>query len=272
MAAIFIDYVLVTERGPLDVVIGVVRHLGGLLGRPVIAEQVHRAVTVGAEIHLVSNPHWEDVLCVVVGDVLDLLRFEVVNPHIVGHTAAIVFPSAELTHHAVVGNLLAIRRIRNPATFGQGQLLGQATVDVGDEKLANEVVPTLLARTENDVFVVLPRHDDVVRTHAVADVIAAQSGRVSQAHGCAAFGIRHDVNLCVSIILCGEGQMFAIGRETRKHLIAQRIVGDFVGNAALDVDRVQVSAIAEHHVIAVDGREAQHFGFLLGGQSECAHQ
>jgi hypothetical protein len=58
--------------------------------------------------------------------------------------------------------------------------------------------------------------------------------------------------------------MFAIGRETREHLITIGIVGDFVGNAALDVDGIKVTAIAEHHVIAMDSREAQHFGFLLG--------
>jgi len=48
-------------------------------------------VEVRAEIHLIDDPHLKDFLYVVVGDVLDFLQFEVVNPNIVGHTTAIVF-------------------------------------------------------------------------------------------------------------------------------------------------------------------------------------
>ena len=241
-----------------------------MLGGAVIAEEVHRAVAVGAEIHLVADPHREDVLRIVVGDVLDFLRLEVVNPHIVSHAAAIVFPSAELTHHTVVGNLLTVRRIRNPSTFRQGQLLGQAAIDVGDEKLPHKVVPALLARTKNNVLVVLPCHNDVVRAHTVADVIAAQGGCVGQACGRATFGVRHDVNLCVSVILARKGQVFAIGRETCEHFIAIGIISKFVGHTAFNVDGIEVTTIGKHHVIAVDGREAQHFGFLLSRQAECA--
>ena len=64
--------------------------------------------------------------------------------------------------------------------------------------------------------------------------------------------------------------MFAVGRETCEHLIAVGVVGDFVGDAALDVDGLKVTAIAEHHVVAVDSWKAQHSGFLLGSQADCA--
>ena len=82
----------------------------------------------------------------------------------------------------------------------------------------------------------------------------------------------HHIDFGIAVVLCGEGQMLAIRREAREHFITIGVVGEFVGNAALDVDGLEVATIAEHHIVAVDGRKAQHFGFLLGRQSERAQQ
>ena len=95
----------------------------------------------------------------------------------------------------------------------QRQLLRQAAVQRYRVKLADEVVEGVHARAEEDVFaVVLPAHDDVVRSHAVGDVVAAERGGVGEAARHAALG-GHDVDLGVAVVLAGEGDPLAVRRE-----------------------------------------------------------
>ena len=68
-------------------------------------------------------------------------------------------------------------------------------------ELADEVVERVHARAEEDVLaVVRPAHDDVVRPHAVGDVVAAERGGVGEAFRLAALG-GHDVDLGVAVVL-----------------------------------------------------------------------
>ena len=94
--------------GELAVIFSEVRHLARLFCLCVIGEQVHRVVTVGEEEDLIANPHREDVLRLVVGDVLHLLGSGIIHPDVVSHTALVVFPGTEFTHYPIVGKLFTI--------------------------------------------------------------------------------------------------------------------------------------------------------------------
>ena len=151
-------------------------------------------------------------------------------------------------------------------------MLGNATFDVGDEQLADEVVPALFARTENNVLVVFPSHHDVVRAHAVAHVIAAQCRRIGESGRGAAFRIRHYIDFGVSIVLPSEGKVFAVGRETSEHLITVNVVGDLVCDTTVDVDAVEIATMGEDYGVAVDGGETEHLCFFLGHRQEAHAQ
>ena len=106
----FYHYGLPVGTGELDIVVGVVCNLGDLAAGGIYAEEVHRHVPVRGEIDLLSDPHREYVLRIVLHYPLHLLRLGVICPYVVGHSAAIVFPGTELAHHPVVGQGLAVRR------------------------------------------------------------------------------------------------------------------------------------------------------------------
>ena len=99
---------LAIAAGEFTIIFCEVGHLAGLFRLGVIGEKIHRVVTVREEIDLVANPHREDVLCLVVGDVFYLLGSGIIDPNIICHTTLVVFPSTEFTHHAVVRKLFAI--------------------------------------------------------------------------------------------------------------------------------------------------------------------
>ena len=109
-----------------------------------------------------------------------------------------------------------------------------------------------------------PGHDDVVRPHAVGDVVAAQRGGVGQAFGDAAFG-GHDVDFGVAIVLAGKCQGFAIRREAGEHLEAV-VAGELARHAAAGGHGIQIAGIGEDDLIFVNGREAQQAGFILRKQ------
>lgn len=173
----------------------------GLLGLTVVTKQAHLSVEVRAEIHLIDDPHLKDFLYVVVGDVLDFLQFEVVNPNIVGHTTAIVFWSEELKHLAVVGNLFTFYWLLNPASIRHGQLLGQAAVDFDDEDFAYEVESTLFVLEKDDVLVVLPCRHYIILFHTMAYLIATQGLLITEACRYAAlrFMASHFLQCCSHI-------------------------------------------------------------------------
>ena len=119
-AAVFKHDGLAVGGRELYVIFLEVGNLAGGAGAGVIGEQVHHHISVAGEENLVSYPHGEDILGGVVGNVGHLLGLGIVNPDVIGHAAAVVFPGAEFTHHAVVGHLFAVRAPGKPAAFRQG--------------------------------------------------------------------------------------------------------------------------------------------------------
>src|SRR5260370_34188397 len=75
----------------------------------------------------------------------------------------------------------------------------------------------------------------------------------------------HDVDLLVAVVLTGEGDPFAVGREFREQLDA-RVGGQARGCAAGDWRGPEIAAVGEGDAVAVDVGETEEAG--LGGEGE----
>ena len=191
------------------VVLGEISHLGSGFSHGVVAEQVHGVVAVACEENLIANPHGEDVLSYIVGDIIHFPGLGVINPDVVGHTALVVFPGAELAEHAVVGKFLSVGRVAAETAFGQWHLLrhsalGRDGVEASVEARADAVA------IDDILAVAAPAHHHIVGAHAVGKVVAGIGGCVGESGGRAA-GSRHEIHLGAAVVLSGEGNLLAIG-------------------------------------------------------------
>ena len=69
----------------------------------------------------------------------------------------------------------------------------------------------------------------------------------------------HHVDLFIAVVLAGEGDPLAIGRELREQLDAG-MRGQARGGAARRVDHPQIAAVGEDDAVVVDVRKAQELG------------
>ena len=145
ITAILKDDGLAVGGRKLYIVFVEVRNLAGLAGFGVVAEQVHDHVTVAGKENIFADPHGEDVLGHVVGNIHHGLGLGVPDPHVVGHAAAVVLPGAEFPHNAVVGQLLAVRAPGAEATFRQGNLFRHAAFRTHGPELSGEAFANTVA-------------------------------------------------------------------------------------------------------------------------------
>ena len=97
------------ERGEFHVEVGELRELLGLFRGEVVAKEVSAWGAFGDEINFaVVGPHGEQVLGGIIGDVFEGAGFEIEDPDVVGHAAAVLFPRAEFAEDAVVGDLRVV--------------------------------------------------------------------------------------------------------------------------------------------------------------------
>ena len=75
----------------------------------------------------------------------------------------------------------------------------------------------------------------------------------------------HEVDLGVAVVLAGEGEPLAVGREAGEHLEAV-VAGQPAGDAAGGRHGVQVAGVGEDDLVAVDGGEAQAARFIRGSR------
>ena len=265
LAGLLEDDGVAAEGGELDVVVGEVRHLDGLLGGEVVAEEVGAGRAFGDEVDAaVGGPHGEEILRGVIGDVLEFAGLQVEDPDVVGHAAAVLFPGAEFAKDAVVGDLGVIGGVGGKAAPRDGQLGREIAGEADGAELADERVEGVPAGAEDDLGGgVAPAHDDVVRAHAVGEVVAVERGGDGEACGHAARG-GHGVDLGVTVVLGGEGELLAVGRIAREDGVA-RAVGEAAGGAAGGGHGVELAAVGEGDVGAVGGGEAQQAGACVGG-------
>ena len=268
VAAVLEDHEAVGGVGrELAVVFGEGGHLAALLRAGVVHEQVHRAVAVGEVVDLVADPHREDVLGVVVGDLLQLGGAHRVDPDVVGLAAPVVLPGAEFAEHPVHREFLPVRGVGAEAALGGGDELRQAAFGVHQAELAAQAAETpLLAAVDDPLAVGRPAHHDIVGPHPLAHLVAAYEGAVSQAPGLAA-GDGDGIDFRVAVVLGGEGHRPAVRRDFREALVAD-VGGEFHRTAAVDADAIEVACIAEYDFAAADGRETQQARFVRGGRCE----
>ena len=254
----------IAERGELDVEVLVVRDLPRGFRLQVVGEQVHALVrvAVGEEINGIAVPHGHDVAGRVVGDVRDGLLLEVIDPQVVGLAAAVALPGAKLAEDAVIHQLLLVGRVGTPAAARQRKLFGQAAVDRHGIQLADEVDPRVGSRADDDRLVVAPRHHQIVRAIPIGNVVVFEAAGKGNPPRNTAFG-RHHVDLGAAVVLAGERQPAAVGRETGEHFIAD-VTGEFSRHAAPRGDRVQVAGIGKDNPVAMDRREAEQAGLVVG--------
>ena len=236
------------------VVLGEISHLGSGFSHGVVAEQVHGVVAVACEENLIANPHGEVVLSYIVGDIIHFPGLGVINPDVVGHTALVVFPGAELAEHAVVGKFLSVGRVAAETAFGQWHLLrhsalGRDGVEASVEARADAVA------IDDILAVAAPAHHHIVGTHAVGKVVAGIGCGVGESGGRAA-GSRHEIHLGAAVVLSGEGNLLAIGRKTCKHFITL-VRSEMLCLTTLDRSRIQVAGVGKHYFLPISGREAQ---------------
>ena len=208
------------------------------------------------EVDPVTMPHRKQVLGGIGGQAGGLTGSEVVQPEFVGLAAAVALPGAELAEDAVVDHLPAIGREAAPTTARHGQRLRHAAREPGQGQITLEGIPLVAARAVDDRLVVLPGHDDVVRAHAVRDIVALQGRGVGEAFRFAPLG-GHHIHLGVAVVLAGEGERFAVRRKTGEHLESLGVGCQPAGHPALHRHGVQVSRIREDHPVPVQCREPQ---------------
>jgi len=210
----------VAHRRKLDVEIDELRQLPRFLRAQVAHVEVHPPilVPVGEKVNPLALPHGEDVLSRTIRKILRGLGFEVVNPDVVGHSAAIALPRAKLAKNTVVGQLLAIGRKRAEPASGQRQLFKRPSGRRDRVQPAEKIVERPHARPEDDPLPIRrPGHHDVVRPHAVGYIVASQRGREAQTLRHTPLG-GHQIDLRIAVVLTGEGNRFAVRREPGEHL------------------------------------------------------
>ena len=167
---------LLGDRRKLDVEILKGGELSRFLGAEIGRKEIHAAVAIRQEINLVvRSPHWADVLRRIVGQVFGGAGFEIVDPNVVGHAAAIMLPGPELAKDAVERHFRIVGRERRESAARHRQLLRQFRVETHAKERADEIVERLHAGTKHDLrFRIFPRHHDVVRAHPVGDIVPAE--------------------------------------------------------------------------------------------------
>ena len=258
-ASVLEDDGLAVGGGELHVVLLEVGDFLGLLRLRIVHEEVHDHVAVGSEEDLVADPHREDVLGDVFGDVFHLAGLGVIDPHVVRHAAPVVLPGAEFAHHAVVGQFLSVRGPGAETALRERNLRGHPALGPHRPELAGEAVADAVA-VDDALPVRGPAHHDVVRAHAVAQVVPAVGGGVGEPYGLAARG-RDQVHLAVAVIFAREGDALSVGGVPGEHLVAD-VRGEPAGDTALDRDGPQVARIGEGDFGAVRGGETQQAGLI----------
>src|SRR5205814_10442468 len=96
---------------------------------------------IGSKIDaVVRSPHRADILRGIVGQVLGRAVLEIVNPDVVRHSTAVMFPGSEFAEDPVKRHFRIVWRNRNETSARHWQLLRYLRVEHEREKLANAIV------------------------------------------------------------------------------------------------------------------------------------
>ena len=110
VSAVFIDDRIRAQAGPFDVILLVIRYLTGLSGLCVIAVDVELMLPVRVEVDLILMPHGHVVRSLPVGDLLDFVGLQIVDPYVLRPSPVVAFPGAQFPEISVVGQFTGVRR------------------------------------------------------------------------------------------------------------------------------------------------------------------
>ena len=244
-------------------------HVPGLAGRQlldllrldVVGVQVERAVAVGVEVDLVSDPHR-----VALGprgrrDGFELGGLQVVDEEILRPTAFVALPRAEVARQRRVHDLRSARREVAAARDRHRQRDRQTAVEIDRVQVRVGQRPTVAHRAEQHrLAVVGPTVHLVVVAPAIRQRTARRIPRQLFRH---AAGRRNHVHLLVAVVLAGERDPRAVGRKLREQL-EPVVRGQARRGTAVRRREPQIARIAEDDFVAVDVGEAQELRLRVG--------
>jgi len=230
------------------------------LGLGVVHKEIHGAIAIGEKEDLLANPHGKDILCFMVGYIDGFMGGEVMNPHIVGHAALIIFPGTELPKHTVVGKLVPIGRIGAKTSLGQRNLREESSLRRGFVEIASET-KTVHSRTEYHLSPVGgPCHHNVIGAHSVGNIVAIERGSIGNPLG---FATRQGegINLGIAVVLSGKCQCLSIRCKPGKHL-KTHMISELLRNTPRNGNLVKVAGIGKYHRLTIGSREAEQTGLF----------
>ena len=252
------------QRREVDVVVGEVGDLAGLLGVLVIDPDVGAAmhVLVGQVVDLVAVPHRRGVGAGPVGDLGQLPGVEVEGEDLLRQAAVVALPGAEVPEDAVVGDGVAVGAEGGEADgavdrHGGGQA-------AGDRDLPHLLDPAVelvfLGQVDDGLRVRGPGDDHVVR--AVPPAGSGLGGRVEGEAPRRAAGGRDHPDVGAGVAGLGVGDPAAVGGDAGEHVLAGG-AGQPLGGATRLGDGPDVAVGDEDDPVAVGLWEARQGG--VGG-------
>ena len=173
----FEDNRIFADGWKLDVEILKGGQLFQFFAREINRKKIHSAIAIGGEIDaIIRSPHRADILRRIIGEILGRARLEIVDPNVICHSAAVMFPGPELAEDPVKRHFRIVRGKGDEPSARDGELLRQFCIEANGEKLADKIVERFSARAEYDQRIgVFPSHDEIVRSHSVRDIVAPKS-------------------------------------------------------------------------------------------------
>src|SRR5579859_272757 len=255
------DLAFMIGAGPADIPLGAVRKLVGLFGLYIVGIEVERVVLVRGKENLAADPHGIAMRARVIGDFFRGVGFQIEDVELLGPAAGITFPGAEVAEKRRVDDFGAVGGEVAGARLGHREGLGEATVDGNGVKAVVAKIEVLAERAEYDGFSIgCPAVDLIVIAPARSE--RAARGVKGQLPGNAA-GHGDHVDLLVAVVLPGEGDPLAIGRELGEDFDA-RMRGKASGQAAGGGGEPEIAGVSENNFVAVNIGKAKKFCLGVG--------
>ena len=239
---------------PADVPRLAVGELRRLARGEVVAVEVERAAAVRREVDGVADPHRVPVGAPVIGHALDRVRLAVEDVELLRPAALVALPRPEVAKQRRVDDARPVGREVPGPGLRHRERHGQSPVGRRQEQPAVRQVGAVAQRPEQDR---LPVRRPVVDLVVVAPARRERAaGRIVRDLPRHAPGGGNDVDLLVAVVLAGERDARAVGREPGKQLqpgMGRQPRGQPAGGRG----QPQIAAVAEYHPLAMDVREAQ---------------
>jgi len=187
--------------------------------------------------------------------------FQIENVKLLSPAAGIALPGAEIAEKRGVDDLRGIGREVAGAGLGHGESLREPAVDRdGVEAIVAEIEMFAQGAKHDGLAVGSPTVDLIVVAPARSE--GAARGIKGELLGNAA-GYGDDVDLLVAIVLAGEGDPFAVGRELGENF-DPGMRGEAGSEAARGGGQPEIACVSENDFVAVDIGKAEKLCLGVG--------